>query len=273
MPFGRSREPDDNMGPAYLRAAPPMSRADNISICCAQQAAGLEVAQGAQFGMPLTVSALTPASDLVRTAMSQDRDLSAWIARKSAVMLHAVVAGGMPGTPEENIDNAFGAAGLRIGAEIALLDENGAVSQDESDGARGLGAACLALLKIASSTPAEWSAADRRFYANLYTAEDGSDVEGLAYELIAWMSVVVARLNHRGLVSAQMPVFNPAFRRVPELTRAGWYPNPPRFGDTSSGDAQFQRYWDGQWTSRVRIKQGRGWTPERTLSLHDPPTD
>ena len=271
--FGRSREPNpEDMAPAYLRSAPPMSRADNLAIACAQQVATLDVAGPSQLGTLLTVSSLEPASQVVREAMSQDRDLSAWIARKSGVMLHAAITGGMNGGVSENIDTAFAAAGLQIESEVTVREPATAGDSVQRDGAAGLGAACLALLQIVSATPDRWSSHDRSFYVNLYTAEDGADVEGLAYDLVAWQSVVLGRLGHRRLINPQMPIFNAAFGRVPRLERAGWYPNPPKFGDTSSGDAQIQRYWDGQWTPRVRVRQGSGWN-EITHSLHDTPQD
>jgi hypothetical protein len=119
----------------------------------------------------------------------------------------------------------------------------------------------------------EHSTVGAQFYVNLYTGEDGSDVEGFAYELIAWFAAVLARLGNRGLVSSEAPQFNTAFGRVPRLTRPGWYPNPPKFGDTSSGDAEVQRYWDGaQWTARARVRRGRDWQ-EMEHSLHSIPVD
>lgn len=129
----------------------------------------------------------------------------------------------------------------------------------------------MALLLVVESSSTEVEPRRRRFYTNLYTGEGGEDVEGFAYELIAWIAAVIGRLHAVGLIESPGPVFDPMYRQVPRLERAGWYPNPPKFGDTSTGDAQVQRFWDGaQWTSRIRVRQYDSWQ-EHEHSLHDPP--
>jgi len=263
----------DRLSREYLSSAPPGPRTDNLAISCVQQIVELDVTHRSRFGEPLTVAALGKASGLVRETMTQDRDLSAWIARKGAVILDAVLRGGMRGGFEANMDRAFGAAGLEIGSSMLVRDDRARLSKVDRDTAESLGKACLALVVIVGSQPTDWTVRERRFYVSLFTGQDGADAEGFAYELIAWIGVVIGRLYHRGLVGLSEPLLNPAFRQVPRLTRAGWYPNPPKFGDTSSGDAPFQRYWDGaQWTARVRVRQEQAWR-EAEYSLHDPPSE
>lgn len=179
----------------------------------------------------------------------------------------------MSGTVDENLVRAFGAAGLDVDGGMEVRENGRTVPDDESEAAKGLGGLCLALLRVVNSPSEQWAPGDRSFYVNLYTAQDGTDVKDLAYDLIAWNAVVIGRLTQARLIRPGLPIHDPAFRQVPRLSAAGWYPNPPKFGDISSGDAQFQRHWDGgRWTDRVRVRQGRNWSEGRH-SLHDTPAD
>ncbi len=204
--------------------------------------------------------------------MTQDRDLSGWVARKGAVIFRSVLADGMGRSLDENLDLAYAAVGMEVNGGVSTRDGTSPLPEDELAAATGLGALSLSVLRAVASPPQERRPDDRDFYVNLHTATD-AEVESLAYDILGWYAVVIGRLDRAGHIRSGLPIHNPAFRDVPKLTSEGWYPNPPKFGDVSSGDAQIQRYWDGAvWTDRVRVQQGRGWS-ELRHSLHDPPTD
>lgn len=281
----RPRQADDTEASRrYLSVAPRVAfggdnraipRTDNLAMACIQRIGDESVSDGARFGEPLTVATLRPCNAIVRDVMTQDRDLAVWIARKIAMILRTVLATGMTGAMDERFDRAFGSVGLAIRGEVVLVGHRtDQLSDIDRDGAKALGVASLALLKVVSVDSYSWTPQDRRFYEDLYTGADGSDVEGFAYDLIAWTAVVMGRLHHACNIDTPVfSYFDPALGEVPRLSEPAWYPNPPKFGDTSTGDAQFQRYWDGsRWTARVRVRQGRGWT-DGEMSLHAIPSD
>ena len=205
--------------------------------------------------------------------MPQDRDLSGWIARKGAVIFHSVFSGGMNGSVGENLDHAYASVGMDVNGAVTARGGTSSLPQDEIDAATSLGALSLSMLRVVASPARERRADDVKFYVQLHTAKDDAEVESLAYDILGWYSVVIGRLDRTRRIRPGLPIHERAFREVPKLTLAGWYPNPPKFGDVSSGDAQFQRYWDGsRWTDRVRVQQARGGSEGRH-SLHDTPTD
>jgi hypothetical protein len=268
----RPAEPE-GLSRQYLRSAPPGPRTDNLAISCLQRIGESNLTAEARFGELLTVEALGPASRLVRETMTQDRALSGWIARKGAVIFHSVLSGGMEGSVGEKLDQAYASVGLAVNGAVTVRGAASSMPQHEADAATGLGAVSLSMLRVVSSPPHERRADDRDLYVKLHTAKGDADIESLAYDILGWYAVVIGRLHRTGRLRPDLPIHRRAFREVPRLTREGWYPNPPKFGDVSSGDAQFQRYWDGSsWTDRVRVQQARGWTEGR-VSLHDPPTD
>jgi len=257
----------------YLAAAPPGPRANNLASACALQIKETALAHPSRFGELATVAALTPTTEIVRSVMAQDRDLSAWIVRKSAVLMDSVFQIGMAGNVGEKLDASLAAVGLEFNEGVSVREEAPELSSVDRDGATGLGTSALGLLAVVTSPASAWQPDERRFYENLFTGANGEDVEELAYTITAWVSVVLGRLLNTNRVKAGLPFFDPIYRDVPSMPRSGWFPNPAKQGDVSSGDAEFQRYWDGgQWTSRVRIRQGQNWS-EHQLSLHDPPSD
>ena len=205
--------------------------------------------------------------------MAQDRDLSGWIARKGAVIFRSVISGGVNGSVDENIDQAYASVGMAANGDVTVRGDTASLPRGQVDAATALGALGLSMLRVVAAPPDERRPDDRDFYERLHTAVGDAELESIAYDILGWYAVVIGRLHDAGRLRSGLPIHDRAFRDVPRLTLAGWYPNPPKFGDTSSGDAQFQRYWDGsRWTDRVRIRQGRDWS-EGPHSLHDTPVD
>lgn len=271
--FTRTRPPEDDACRRYLELAPPGPRTGALAASCVLRTMPHPVA--ASYGALLTPADLDAGIEIVREVLRQDRDLSAWIARKAMVQMNFALDGGVnqedmsarglgPGLPL-----GLQAVGLTLdGDRIVVWEESSASEQVDPASAIATASSALAVLHAAvapDATPAE-----RELYQDLYTGESGRDVESLGYEIAAWASIAVARTANAGLLPQS---FDPAFRDVPAMPAAGWYPNPGKTGPIVQGEAAFQRYWDGAaWTDRARVRQGRDWTTV-SLSLHAPPTD
>jgi hypothetical protein len=274
MPLFASKQSDDETSRRYLASAPPGARTEVLTAACTQQIRELPVAAAAQFGKAVTVAGLEPASRLVRKIMHQDRDLSAFIARKIMMHFKAIATSYMPGTLEENIA-AFGSAmGFTSPTEprpdlVAQARE--ILSPEEVEQASALAAISFAILRaviVGGEAGDEY-----RLYVKLYTGDPDMDVEAVAYDVIAWTAIAVGRLMNRDLISPEFPMMAPKFRDVPAMDKPGWYPNPPKIGGMVNGDAVFQRFWDGAaWTDQVRMRDGRRWVTG-SVSLHDEPAD
>jgi hypothetical protein len=277
--FKRTAEPQEEpTSREYLRIAPPGPRTSTLAASCVVQTRETPLSSAARFGELVTVGALEPISQLVRRIMFQDRDLSAWIARKSIVQLKSVLGSpGMSGDLAADLDAAFAGVGLQApsgGAVHIDPDSRTGLSDADADGATGLGAAAIGLLVTltASSAAERRASASWSVYEDLYTGASGKDVEALGYDITAWVSLVLARMLNAGRLADDAPLFGPTYRQAPVMMGPGWYPNPGKVGGIVDGDAALQRFWDGAWTDRVRIHKDRGWTLA-TVSLHDPPTD
>jgi Protein of unknown function (DUF2510) len=188
-----------------------------------------------------------------------------------------IVRGGMEANEGENLAAAYAAVGLGPSGNIpATLEQRLKLSEEESAESSGLAACAMSVLgaiRAKKTDPAGWRSSDHFLYEDLYTRASGAQVERLAYEIIAWASVIIARLMNADLLSRLLPTLGPDYEAVPRLTRAAWYPNPSRTGAIVNGIAEVQRYWDGQaWTERVRFRSLSGWRTG-SMSLHAPPTD
>lgn len=267
---------EDQSSRQYLEVAPPGPRTDLLAASCILRTSELPVASADQFGQVVTVAVLAPVSDLVRRIMFQDRDLSAWIVRKSVSYLQWIAENAMSGPFDSNFDVALSSVGLRApaGLGVHVLDESVQLTDVHREAAISLADLALSVLRaLVFSRPDERGSSDWRFYSRLYTGQGIDDVEGLGYDIIAWTSIVVARLLTAGRIVGAVPVFAPEYRAVQAMDTPGWYPNPPKYGGVVSGDAVFQRFWDGKdWTDQVRTRNGRGWEIG-TLSLHQEPID
>ncbi len=270
---------DDQTCRDYLAGAPPGPRTTALAASCVVQISETPLATSEQFGRLLTVAELLPASELVGKIMVQDRDLSAWIARKSVVQIKSILGSSlMSGDFARDFDTAFASVGLEApgGGEIRVAPR--AVRPPQTDelqagGAVGLGLTFVGLLNVIVAAPGNrqtssgWAA-----YEDLYTDARREDAETMGYDVTAWVSVLIGRLLNTGRISGEIPLFAEAYRRTPPMRDPGWYPNPGKTGEISDGIAQFQRFWDDGWTERVRIRDGRKWK-EHLLTLHAPPGD
>ncbi|MFZ2112254.1 MAG: hypothetical protein WAU77_00830 [Solirubrobacteraceae bacterium] len=274
--FNRTvKAPEDQTSREYLASAPPGPRTTALAASCVLQIAEIPLAGRERFGEVLTVAALEPASELVRNIMIQDRDLSAWIARKSIIQLKYILgSSAMSGDFGRDFDLGWAGVGLLSSSDGPVIhpDSGATLSDEDLGGAVGFGQVVGGLLLLFSTTPEERrSSSGWSVYEDLYTGASGEDAETLGYDITAWVSVLLARLLNTERAS-NIPFLGPEYRQAPPLPRPGWYPNPGKTGDITNGDAQFQRFWDGAWTDRVRIREGREWN-EGSLSLHAPPKE
>ena len=274
IPLFASRQSDDETSKLYLASAPPGPRTEVLTSACTQQIRELPVAAADQFGKAVTVAGIEPASSLVRKIMHQDRDLSAFIARKIMVHLKAVALSYMAGSLEENMTAFESAMGFTTPAEsqpILTAQARGTCSPEEVKEANALAVISFSILRaVIVGKEAE---SEYRLYVKLYTGAPDMDAEDVAYDVVAWTAIAIGRLANRNLITPGFPMMAPTFRDVPVMNKAGWYPNPAKIGGIVNGDAVLQRFWDGiAWTDRVRIRQGKRWTTG-TDSLHDEPID
>jgi hypothetical protein len=258
----------------YLQLAPPGPRTLSLSIWCILKILPMPVASKDRYGKIVTVDEIQHASSIVRDVMAQDRDLSAWVARKSVVQLNAMLGG--LGNNEDMIEAGLNSNMFRglqaVGIELDDVGPEGdaalkliAPDDDPSDpedhvAARDLATSAMAVLLAAlGRTPAH----ERQEYEDLYI--DSTSAETKGYSITAWSSIMSGRLMHIDAI----PQFQPL--NLPAMWGAGWYPNPPNTGRIVNGNAQSQRYWDGSaWTERLRILQGGRWV-EIAHSLHKAP--
>lgn len=273
--FSKARTRENEMSRHYLAEAPLGPRTDNLAGACVAQLRDSPLASAAIYGEPVTTAALEPAIEHVRYVMRQDRDLSAWIARKSLYILAKIPEiGGSVTDPQGWPEPAFAAMGLKsAGPAQAQLTLGAGEDLSETDRASvvRLGSMARWVLSAATYGQASWLPSVRAPLEDLYTGASGEDVESKAYAITAWTSVATGRLLNSG--RAHHPVFR-LWGEVPVMSEGGCYPNPAKNGDVSAGDAQFQRYWDGSaWTDRVRVRQGNGGWNSFTSSLHASPDD
>lgn len=274
MPLFRPRKSDDETSRRYLASAPPGPRTDVLASACTQQIRELPVAGADQFGKAVTVAGIEPASGLVRKIMYQDRDLSAFIARKIMTHFKAAASSFMAGSLEENVGAFASAMGFTTptDSQPALVAQaRHGLSPEDAKEANALATISFSVLRAV--TVGSDAGAEYRLYVKLYTGSPDMDAEAVAYDAIAWTAIALGRLANRNLIRPEFPMMAPNFRDVPAMERPGWYPNPPKRGDIVNGDAVFQRFWDGiAWTDQVRIRQGGHWTTG-CVSLHDEPVD
>lgn len=274
MPLFASKQSDDETSRRYLASAPPGPRTEVLASACTQQIRELSVAAAGQFGKAVTVAGIEPASSLVRKIMHQDRDLSAFIARKIMQHLKVITLDYMSGTLEENLAAFASAMGFTTPTEPPpglVAQARDTLSPEEVKQANALATISFSVLR--AFILGREAADEYRLYVKLYTGAPDMDVEAVAYDVIAWTAISVGRLMNRNLIRPDFPMMTPNFRDVPAMDKPGWYPNPAKLGGIVNGDAVFQRFWDGAaWTDQVRMRQGRRWAIGSS-SLHDEPVD
>lgn len=227
-----------------------------------------------QFGKAVTLARIEPAARLVRKIMHQDRDLSAFIARKIMMHFNAIALSYMTGTLEENIaafESAMGFSKTSEPLPSLTTRAQDTLSPEDVQQANAFAAMSFWVLRAVTVGPESGEA--YRLYVKLYTGAPDMEAETVAYGVIAWTAIALGRLANRGLIRPGFPIWAPNYRNVPAMDKPGWYPNPAKLGGIVDGDALLQRFWDGNaWTDQARVRQGRGWVTVSD-SLHDEPVD
>ena len=274
MPIFGSRQTNDETSARYLASAPPGPRTEVLTSACTQQIRELPVAAADHFGKAVTVAGIEPASGLVRRIMHQDRDLSAFIARKIMQHFKVIASDYMSGDLAENIAAFAAAMGFTTpaGTQPELVAEaQTTLSPDEVEQANALAMISFSVLR--AFIVGREAAAEYRLYVKLYTGDPNMDAEATAYDVIAWAAIAMGRLMNRNLIRPGFPLMTSNYRNVPIMSKSGWYPNPTKLGGIVNGDAVLQRFWDGiAWTDQVRMRQGSRWVTG-SGSLHDEPID
>ena len=274
MPIFASRQSEDETSRRYLASAPPGPRTEVLATACTQHIRELPVAAAGQFGRAITMADIAPASGLVRQIMYQDRDLTAFIARKVVVHFKQMALGYMSGDLEENqaaFESAMGFAASGGPRPSLTAQAQNELSPEEINQANTL--ATLSFSVLLAVIIGREAAAEYRFYTKLYTGAQDMDAEAVAYDVIAWTAIALGRLMNRNLIRPGFPMMTPDYRDVPAMNGSGWYPNPAKLGGLVNGDAVFQRFWDGiAWTDQIRIRDGKRWTTG-SISLHAEPVD
>jgi hypothetical protein len=103
------------------------------------------------------------------------------------------------------------------------------------------------------------SPADVALYVELHEDQTDGGYDR-ALRIGAWGGTVTARMYTSGRLDSDLPAFSSRWDSLGRMAAAGWYPNPINAGDISTGEAEIERWWDGDdWTDRVRIRRGRRW--------------
>jgi hypothetical protein len=259
---------DDETSREYLRTAPPGQRKDILAFASINAIADLPVSSARANGQPVAGGlGLEEASAAVRSIMAQDQAVYAWVARSAMVGLDALLET-MGGSWDSNLDTAMSTVGLEPGPAIRAEAARNA-SAETQENALGLAGYALSIFWVVAQ-PDFNRPRDRTLYDRLFASTATTTVEA-AYDVTAWAAIIIGRLRNIGVL-ADVPWFAPEFRHVPPMRQPGWYPNPYNRGKVEGGDATFQRYWDGDWTERIRHRDGRRWL-EQMHSMHTPPNN
>lgn len=270
-------DPDEERIRAYLAEGQSGPRTDWLFWGVVNTLVEADFCASERFGDPLSGPEQAVSEAVAREVMRQDRDLAGTLVRKSAVNLQLIL-GALGVGAEEAFSLGFGAVGLRPPVDDADIEHVGDAADHlnhvEREGAAATAGLLLAVMRARALPPPHRLAdAGWRLYVNFYTDRPGDATERLAYSLVGFGAVLIARLRSADRIETELPVFEASWKHVPALTEAGWYPNPSKHGDIVDGIPAFQRYWDdGAWTPRVRIRRGREWRVG-SMDLHQPPDD
>jgi Protein of unknown function (DUF2510) len=198
------------------------------------------------WGGGLDGGGLTAAAALLDDAIQQDRSLVGHVARDLVLLFEA--NGGIAANRGASLES------VGLASSSAFEDAPGSPSEHAAKEATAIARAIRSRREGGEATPP-----DLTVYRALF--EDGSD---LGYQraigIGAWSGSVVARLATAGRLSNGALFLEPGMDYVMPMEQAGWFPNPVNPGETSSGEASIERWWDGgDWTDRVRIREGRRW--------------
>lgn len=267
---GTNAAPADDMSTCrnYLVKAEGRLRKDALSFACISQVMKLPVASIPSFGQPLVpAKGLQPAIEVVRQVLRQDASLAAWVARGTLVSLDLCLEA-MSGTWDEALDVALAAAGLVSGPALNPAT-SAALSNREQEETLGTARSAWSVF-LAFERPGRGFLGDRKNYRHLFESTSRA-TRVVAYEVAAWVSVVIGRLVNSGYVPEAVWM-SPEFESVPIMDSPGWYPNPYNAGQIVDEVATRQRYWDGDWTDRVRNMRNGLWK-EKTWSMFRAPNN
>jgi hypothetical protein len=267
VPLFAKKQPADDTSRQYLASAPSGPRTKALASACLLHVADLPVSSAGMFGSPITDDELRPAVEVVIQLMRQDRELSAFVARETWFIVRWGLEDFMD--PSESMDTLLAAAGIR-GADngnFALADSH-QLPPEAADHATSYANGSLAVLGALMFGP---EASGYQVYVGLFTGSLSGDSVFAAYCVVAWAAIAFGRLLNTNRVRPGLPALVPAYRTIPAMESAGWYPNPPNSEGIVNGDARVQRFWDGMdWTDQVRIRSGGAWK-SLSDSLHDAP--
>lgn len=260
--FSKTSAPQE---PSYSRAwigqNGPGERKVSIALAILNRMLDEPAAAAAVWGQPLDDHAFEGARLVAAAALTQDRSLARHVARDLTLFFETL--GGLA---------VHQTAAL---AAIGINDPSGLHAAGAGSRAVNAGQNALAIARTIRDRFQGGAAApaDLAIYAVHF--EDPSNLaHERAIDVAAWSAVVTARLRTAGpLQGAGIAAFNPNARNLATMSAIGWYPNPVNAGDTSGGDAQIERWWDGtDWTDRVRHRSGRTWQEVRS-SMYTTPSN
>lgn len=232
---------------AWLAQNGEMPRKARVTIAVVARLERQPVGDVSSWGRSLDDGDLAVAHRALDEAVWQDRSLVRHVARDLVLLVETT-------------------GGLTVNRAAALesvgLDPSLHLDGTSGSSAQRVAARALAVARTiqARSQGGEAVPADLAIYRRLF--EDRSDaVDEWAIDIGAWSALVVARLAAVDRLPNGAIFLEAGSDFIGEMDGVGWYPNPVNAGDTTTGEASIERWWDGNdWTDRVRLRDGRSWT-------------
>jgi hypothetical protein len=243
----RPEEEEPSYSRAWLAQNGDLARKVRIAIAVIARLARQPVGDASSWGRSLDDRDLTAAHRTFEEAAWQDRSLARHVARDLTLLFES--NGGIA----RNQAAAF---------ESVDLDPSPSPDTTGSPSAQRVAAQALAVARTiqARSQGGEAAPSDLAVYMALYE-DQSNEGQDRAIDIGAWSAVVVARLATADRLPNGALFLEPGSDFIGQMEGVGWYPNPVNHGDTDIGDAAIERWWDGgDWTDRVRYRDGRHWT-------------
>ena len=191
--------------------------------------------------------------------------MAVWLGRRTLMFLDVLLEN-MRGTWDDALGVAMAAAGLLPGPALDPAKLTGLSGSEQED---TLGTAqCAMRVFLGFERSDRGVLGDRTYYEHLFESTSRAS-RIVAYEIVAWACVVIGRLVNSGHAQ-ELDWMSPEFESVPTMDSAGWYPNPFNAGEFVDGYATRLRYWNGDWTERVRFMRDGRWM-ETTWSMFKAP--
>jgi hypothetical protein len=218
-------------------------RKTELAVAILNRLAADSLAQAEAFGSPISPDDLAEPGAVLDEILSRERSLSASVARDLGLLYQG-----------------FGCLGVNRERSLASvgLAPNGGEVPHVPKAAADLADAAIAIAEhFNDGGPTPRS---REAYSRMFTEQAETEGYRRVGQIACWLALAIGRLRAAGDLDGDFPLFNSAKADPVPMLEPGWYPNPLNAGDTSRGDAQIERFWDGSdWTSRVRTREGRGW--------------